>query len=166
MNQNEKRWIVLLVAVVIIAIVFFVVLGFRNKDGEDLADNSQNVPTNEEQYTVQLDDGTKLNTSEDFNSNKTYGDLEISNIQYTTRPDGMTVLLADVTNKGTTNHELEMVKITILDQNGEAITEIRPLIDAMAPGETVQINASITADVSNAKDFTIEAAEYWCKLYI
>ena len=71
----------------------------------------------------------------------------------------MTVLLADVTNKGTTNHELEMVKITILDQNGEAITEIRPLIDAMAPGETVQINASITADVSNAKDFTIEAAE-------
>ena len=60
MNQNEKRWIVLLVAVVIIAIVFFVVLGFRNKDGEDLADNSQNVPTNEEQYTVQLDDGTKL----------------------------------------------------------------------------------------------------------
>lgn len=159
MNQNEKRWIVLFVAVVIIAIVFFVVLGFRNKDGEDLADNSQNVPTNEEQYTVQLDDGTKLNTSEDFNSNKTYGDLEISNIQYTTRPDGMTVLLADVTNKGTTNHELEMVKITILDQNGEAITEIRPLIDAMAPGETVQINASITADVSNAKDFTIEAAE-------
>ena len=159
MNQNEKRWIVLLVAVVIIAIVFFVVLGFRNKDGEDLADNSQNVPTNEEQYTVQLDDGTKLNTSEDFNSNKTYGDLEISNIQYTTRPDGMTVLLADVTNKGTTNHELEMVKITILYQNGEAITEIRPLIDAMAPGETVQINASITADVSNAKDFTIEAAE-------
>ena len=159
MNQNEKRWIVLLVAVVIIAIVFFVVLGFRNKDGEDLADNSQNVPTNEEQYTVQLDDGTKLNTSEDFNSNKTYGDLEISNIQYTTRTDGMTVLLADVTNKGTTNHELEMVKITILDQNGEAITEIRPLIDAMAPGETVQINASITADVSNAKDFTIEAAE-------
>ena len=159
MNQNEKRWIVLLVAVVIIAIVFFVVLGFRNKDGEDLADNSQNVPTNEEQYTVQLDDGTKLNTSEDLNSNKTYGDLEISNIQYTTRPDGMTVLLADVTNKGTTNHELEMVKITILDQNGEAITEIRPLIDAMAPGETVQINASITADVSNAKDFTIEAAE-------
>ena len=159
MNQNEKRWIVLLVAVVIIAIVFFVVLGFRNKDGEDLADNSQNVPKNEEQYTVQLDDGTKLNTSEDFNSNKTYGDLEISNIQYTTRPDGMTVLLADVTNKGTTNHELEMVKITILDQNGEAITEIRPLIDAMAPGETVQINASITADVSNAKDFTIEAAE-------
>lgn len=159
MNQNEKRWIVLLVAVVIIAIVFFVVLGFRNKDGEDLADNSQNVPTNEEQYTVQLDDGTKLNTSEDFNSNKTYGDLEISNIQYTTRPDGMTVLLADVTNKGTTNHELEMVKITILDQNGEAITEIRPLIGAMAPGETVQINASISADVSNAKDFTIEAAE-------
>ena len=158
MNQNEKRWIVLLVAVVIIAVVFFVVLGLKKDDGEDLASNPQDVPT-EEQYTVELDDGTKLNTSEQFNSNKKYGDLEISNIQYTTRPDGMTVLLADVTNKGTTNHEVEMVKITILDQNGEAITEIRPIIGKMAPGETVQINASISADVSNAKDFTIESAE-------
>lgn len=158
MNQNEKRWIVLLVAVVIIAVVFFVVIGLKKDDGEDLAANPQDVPT-EEQYTVELDDGTKLNTSEQFNSNKKYGDLEISNIQYTTRPDGMTVLLADVTNKGTTNHEVEMVKITILDQNGEAITEIRPIIGKMAPGETVQINASISADVSNAKDFTIESAE-------
>ena len=159
MNQNEKRWIVLLVAVVIIAIVFFVVLGFRNKDGEDLADNSQNVPTNEEQYTVQLDDGTKLNTSEDFNSNKTYGDLEISNIQYTTRPDGMTVLLADVTNKGDTRYDVQEITIKILDENGEVMTEAHPLIDAMNPGETAKINVSFTADISNAKDFTIETAE-------
>ena len=159
MNQDEKRWIVLLVAVIIIAVVFFVVLGIEKNNQENVAEVPQNDQQNEEQYTVELDDGTKLNTSESFNSNKTFGDFEVSNIQYTTRPDGMTVLLADVTNKGTTNHELEMVKITILDQNGEAITEIRPLIDAMAPGETVQINASISADVSNAKDFTIEAAE-------
>ena len=158
MNQNEKRWIVLLVAVVIIAIVFFVVLGFRNKDGEDLADNSQNVPTNEEQYTVQLDDGTKLNTSEDFNSNKTYGDLEISNIQFTEK-NGSSVLLADVTNKGNTTHENEIVKITILGENGEEITTTKPVIGKMEPGETVKINATITADVSNAKDFKIEAVQ-------
>ena len=29
----------------------------------------------------------------------------------------------------------------------------------MEPGETVKINATITADVSNAKDFKIEAVQ-------
>lgn len=159
MSSNEKRWIVLLVAVVIIAIVLFVSLNAIKNNKEKVADNQENEQTNQEQYTVELDDGTKLNTSDEFNSNKKYGDLEISNIQYTARTDGMTLFLADVTNTGDTDHELEMVKITILDQNGQPITEIRPLIGEMAPGETVKINASITADVSNAKDFTIESAE-------
>lgn len=159
MSSNEKRWIILLVAVVIIAIILFVSLGIIRNNKENVDDNQGNVQTNQEQYTIELDDGTKLNTSDDFNSNKKYGDLEISNIQYTTRPDGITLFLADVTNTGNTNHELEMVKITILDQNGQPITEIRPLIDALAPGETAKINASMTADLSNAKDFTIESAE-------
>ena len=71
----------------------------------------------------------------------------------------MSVLLADVTNNGTTRHEVEIVKITILGDNGEVITEIKPIIGEIEPGETIQLNASITADVANAKDFTIEAAE-------
>ena len=87
-----------------------------------------------------------------------YGELEISNIQYTEQ-NGKTVLLADVTNKGNTTHENEIVKITILGENGEEITTTKPVIGKMEPGETVKINATITADVSNAKDFKIEAVQ-------
>ncbi len=159
MNQDEKRWIVLLVAVIIIAVVFFVVLGIEKNNQENVAEVPQNDQQNEEQYTVELDDGTKLNTSESFNSNKTFGDFEVSNIQYTTRPDGMTVLLADVTNKGDTRYDVQEITIKILDENGEVMTEAHPLIDAMNPGETAKINVSFTADISNAKDFTIETAE-------
>ena len=115
MNQDEKRWIVLLVAVIIIAVVFFVVLGIEKNNQENVAEVPQNDQQNEEQYTVELDDGTKLNTSESFNSNKTFGDFEVSNIQYTTRPDGMTVLLADVTNKGDTRYDVQEITIKILD---------------------------------------------------
>ena len=160
MNKNERRWIILLVAVVIIAIVFFVLLKVGNKEdtGEGQDATTTNEVANEEKYTEQLEDGTKLNTSEEFNSNKTYGNLEIGNVQYTSK-DGVSVLLADVTNNGSTRHEVEIVKITILGDNNEVITEIKPVIGDIEPGETIKLNASISADVTNARDFTIEAAD-------
>ena len=161
MNNNEKRWVVLLIAVLIIAVVLIVVLVNASKDeekGEEVQGEQSQIEEKGENYTTELNDGTKINTGEEFNSTKMYGDLEISNIQYTEK-DGMTVLLADVTNKGNTTHENEVVKITILGENGEELSTTKPVIGKIAPGETVKINASITADVANAKDFRIEAAE-------
>lgn len=156
MSENEKRWIVLLVAVVIIAIVFFVVIIGVDKANKEEQNTTTNETTNEEKYTEQLEDGTKLNTSEEFNSSKKYGNLEISNVQYTSK-NGMSVLLADVKNNGTTVHEKEIVKITILGDNEEVITEIKPVIGKIEPGETIKLNASVTADVANARDYKIEA---------
>ena len=128
MNNNEKRWIVLLVAVLLIAVILIVVLVNGNKKEEEVGKVDQSTETaNEEKYTTELNDGTKVNTSEEFNSTKMYGELEISNIQYTEQ-NGKTVLLADVTNKGNTTHENEIVKITILGENGEEITTTKPVI--------------------------------------
>ena len=156
MSKNEKRWIILLVVVVIIAIVFFILITRGNNGDKENAQNAiTNEVVNEEKYTEQLEDGTKLNTSEEFNSSKTYGNLEISNVQYTSK-NGMSVLLADVRNNGTTTHEKEIVKITILGDNEEVITEIKPVIGKIEPGETVKLNASVTADVANARDYKIE----------
>lgn len=159
MNSNEKRWIVLLVAVVAIAVVLIVVLTM-NKGGEEnkVVENKQESIANEEKYTDELEDGTKINTSQEFNSIKKYNDLEISNIQYTEK-DGMSVLLADVKNTGSTTHEPEIVKITILGENGETITEIKPVIGKINAGETIKLNTTITGDASNAKDFKIEKAD-------
>ncbi len=126
----------------------------KNK-GKKEVQQPQNVQVNEEKYTEVLDDGTKINTSEEFNNKKRYKSLEISNIQYTEK-DGMSVLLADVKNMGSTKHEIEIVRITILGENGEEITKIKPVIGNIEPGETIKLNASITADVANAKDFKIE----------
>ena len=159
MSRNERRWIILLVAVVIIAIIFFVSITRGNRQSEQLAENvTTNEEVNEEKYTEQLEDGTKINTSEEFNSSKTYGNLEIGNVQYTSK-NGMSVLLADVRNNGTTTHEKEIVKITILGDNDEVIAEIRPVIGEIEPGETIKLNASITADIANARDYRIESAD-------
>ena len=162
MSSNEKRWVVLLIAVVLIAVILIVAL--VNANGRDnVAENPNNGETSqnvqdEEEYTAELSDGTKINTSEDFNQTKTYGDLEITNIQFTNK-DGMTVLLADITNKGTSTHEEEIVTIKILGENGEVLDELHPSLGRVEPGETIELNAGTSADVTNAKDFTIESSE-------
>ena len=163
MNSNEKKWIVLLIAVVLIAIILIVALvNVNGKDNENLGnpnngETSQNVQE-EEKYTTELSDGTKINTSEDFSKTKTYKDLEISNMQFTNK-DGMTVLLADVTNKGTSTHESEIVILKIIGGNGEILTEVHPVIGRVEAGKTIEFNVGTSADVTNAKDFTIEASE-------
>ena len=75
MNSNEKRWVVLLVAVVLIAVILIVALVNANGKDNDVTGNpnnggaSQNVQ-DEEKYTTELSNGTKINTSEDFNKTK------------------------------------------------------------------------------------------------
>ena len=161
MNSNEKRWVVLLVAVLVIAIVLAIVLSTIGKNEEQVPEQGQvqqEQTVNEEKYTTQLEDGTKINTSEELNGTKTYGDLEITNVQFTEK-DGVSTLLADVTNKGTTTHESEVVKITILGENGETITELKAPLGEVKAGETIKLNTMATADITNAKDLKIEAAE-------
>ena len=159
MNSNEKRWIVLLVVVVIIAIILgIVIVKGRENNSVQQGETTLGTLENEEKYVIELEDGTKLNTSEALKNEKTYKNLSITNIQYTEK-EGISILSADVTNKGETIHESEIVKITILGENDETIAEINSVIGKINPGETVRLNASILGDVLNAKDFKIEAID-------
>ena len=72
MNNNEKRWIVLLVVVLLIAVILIVVLVNGNKKEEEVGKSTETA--NEEKYTTELNDGTKENTSEEFNRTKMYGE--------------------------------------------------------------------------------------------
>ena len=159
MNKNEKRWIVLLVAVVIIAIVLFVALGMsknKSNEGGQTGGSNNNGAENlvDDTYSTQLDDGTRLNNSTNFNSTKTYGNLEISNIQFTEK-NGMSVLLADVKNTGSETFEEEEATIVLIGENNEE-REIAVYIPSLSAGETKQINSIVTADVVNVRDFRVE----------
>lgn len=156
MKDSEKKWIIGLIIVAAIIIVVLFVFANNRKTEDQVAGGETTENEVGEKYTTELEDGTKINTSEELNNTKTYNGLEISNIQFTER-DGMSVLLADVKNTNSTKHELEIVKINILGENGEVITDIEPIIGEIEPGETIKLNASITGDVTNARDFTIEA---------
>ena len=156
MNSNQKRWIVLVAVIVMLIIILAIVFSRRGESQNEVTQGEREE--NEEIYVTELEDGTKLNTSEEFNNEKRYGNLVISNMQYTEQ-NGMTVMLADVTNEGSTVHEPEIVTITIYGENNEVITELHPAIGRIEPGETIKINASTTADVANAKDYEIIGEE-------
>lgn len=160
MKKNELKWILIIIGIMVI--ILLGVLIFRQggekeeQEPQTTVGQENQEPANTEKYTEVLEDGTKLNVSEEFNTAKEYNGLEIGNIQYTQR-NGVTVLLADVKNPGPSTHEREVVKITILGENGEVITDTLGVIGEIKAGGSYQLNASFTADVSNAKDFRIEA---------
>ena len=158
MNKNEKRWIVLLVAVLVIAVVLIVGLNMSgNKQDTTIGQSQTQGTTGTQAGDESTDYATRVNTNDDFNATKTYNDLEISNIQFSEN-NGTSVLLADVTNKGDSTHEQETVKITIVGED-DSETTVNSIIGTIEPGETIKLNTSMTADVVNAKDFKIEAGE-------
>lgn len=153
MTKQERKIILIGVGVVIVALlILLIVNGVRKKGDEDVGKTNTQVEQNAEKYTTNLEGGTKLNKSEEFNKNKKYKSIEISNIQFTYE-NGKSVLLATVKNTASTKHASEIVKLTILGENNQVIDEVNAIIPDMQAGETKQLNATISgADSVNAKD--------------
>ena len=168
MKTGEKAFIVGLIVVGIILLVMIFNKN-NNKKGEVTNNNqtqTQNVVQNttvqnsteenkvEEKYVQNLPDGSKLNTSTKLNKDKKLGNLIITNIQFK-EENGITTLFADVENKTDKKTEKKRVKVTVLDEKGSKITELRGIIDPIEAKGKVQLNMGVTIDVSNAYDFEI-----------
>ena len=157
MTKKEAK--IIFTAIGIVLAVLLIVVFTKEVGQKEENNNVINTATqqNTEKYTTNLVDGTKINNSSEFNKVKKYKDIEISNIQFTYQ-EGRSVLLADIKNTGTTTHNQEIVKITIIGENNKVIEELEPVIPTMQAGETKQLNVIISgADSVNAKDFKIEA---------
>ena len=152
MKKKEKKMIgiLILVAVLVIAVIWFVT---RPKDTA----TNENQPANtvKEEFVQVLDDGTKLNVSSKLNQTKELDGLSIGNIQYT-YSNGISTVLADVTNNSGAAIDLTDVKLTLLDKSGNVMAELEGLIAPLEPGASTQLNMGITLDLVNAYDFTIE----------
>ena len=154
MKKKEKRMILILLVVLIIAIVAFVVSRNANK-GNKGTENKTEENTAVEEFVQVLEDGTKLNTSEQLSKTKQVGAYKFENMQLTEQ-NGQTVLLADVTNTGNTATNMQLVDVTLLDKNGKEIVKVGGIISPLQPGAKTQFNTSMTLDYANTYDFKIE----------
>ena len=161
MTPKEKKVIFTLIGIMLLILIIVVCVKSFGNGGNDNTNTpttpvTNNATQNEEKYVTELNGGTKLNNSEELQNVKTYKTVEISNVQFTSQ-NGSSLFLADVKNVGTTATEPEIIKLTLLDENGGVIAELSPVIPALQPGQTDQLTAIATADIVNAKDYKVEA---------
>ena len=155
-RKKEKRIIVILLIILIIAIAVFVINNNKNKKNGKNAENENTAYENEdpEEFVQVLEDGSKINTSEELNKTKQIGTYKFENIQLAEQ-NNQTVLLANVTNTGNKATEMQLVDVTLLNKNGEEVITIGGIIEALEPGADTQFNSSMTLDYSNVYDFKI-----------
>lgn len=160
MKKNEKIIIFILLVVLIIAIIAFMVNQNKNVkelNNENMTEENNLVEENntvEEEFTQLLDNGVKLNTSEELGKTKQVGSFKFENIQLTEQDD-QSILLADVTNTSSKATDVTLVDVVLLDKNGKEIVTVGGIIKALKPGEKTQFNTSMTLDYANTYDFKI-----------
>lgn len=159
-KKNVRLIWIILIIIVAVGVIVTINLSNNKKDAKPAQQQSQveNGQQEEakpvEKYVQVLEDGTKLNISEKIKQTKKVGDLEISNIQITYQ-NGVTNILATVTNTSSKKSELQNVSIVLSDDEGNTIYTLRGVLEETEPNGTSQLNTSITADFANSYDFTI-----------
>ncbi len=152
MKAKEKRMIAILLIILVIAIIIFAVSKNKKTDNNTNTENENNTVV--EEFVEVLEDGTKLNTSTEFNKTKEVNGFKFENIQFTEQ-NGQSVLLADVTNNTGKATDYTLVDVTLLDKNGQEIVTLGGIISPLQPGAKTQFNMSSTLDYANAYDFKI-----------
>lgn len=154
MKPEEKKLILVLVIITVIVgvVAYFIMRGNNKTNNNNNATIQENVA---DEYVQTLDDGSRLNVSEELQKTKTLDGLEITNIQLK-EIGGVTTLLADVENKTDSKSSEKKIKVKILDKSGNVITVLKGIIDPMNAGEKVQLNIAVSADVANAYNFSVE----------
>ena len=152
MKKKEKRMLLILLVILVIAIVIFVVN--KNLKKENNSNGNENTAQQENTETEEFVQVLELNTSTELNKEKQVGNYKFENMQLTTQ-DNQTVLLADVTNTGSSKTDIQLVDITLLDKDGKEIITVGGIISQLDPGEKTQFNTSMTLDYANTYDFKI-----------
>lgn len=151
MNKKEMT------IVGIIILIFLVVIGFllssRKSNVEDI--NNNQIEEIENEFTQNLSDGTKLNTSTKLKETKKIDNIEIKNAQLTNK-NGKSVLLAEVENKGNNKTEVTLINIILLDKQGNEIAKVPGIIAPLNPGEKKQLNTTMQEDYTNIYDYKVE----------
>ena len=151
MNTRLKKKLIIGAVALIIFIIICSKISKKEKTVATGVNGEQNIVG---EYVEILTDGSKLNVSEQLQKPKNLEGLEITNIQLK-ETNGITTLLADVENKTNQTVEEKMIAIDILNEKGEKITTVKGILNKVESQKKVQLNISVTADVSNAYDFRI-----------
>lgn len=161
MKKGEKKFILWLIVISVIIIVLVMFFTKKDENGKRVisAPGQQKTTQQSQQplgeFEQRTQEGYKINVSSQLNQEKEYKGFKISNISLTEN-GGETVLLADVENvSGRNIEDFTTIDIKFVNKDGEEIGTITGLITPLEAEGSTQLNASVTADYTNAFDFEI-----------
>lgn len=159
MKHEKKRSkfskIRIAISVIIIIIVFIICFKILSKKDTDNTGNSENefvlYNSSIADYVKTSEEGTKINISPKINQDMKLNELDIKNIQLTCK-NGITTLLADVSNNTNKYSEMKNINIKFLDENNKEIRTVSGYIPALKIGETTKLNVSMSSNLIIAYD--------------
>lgn len=117
----------------------------------------KNNKENAQKYTKEDETGEKVNTSEDLNKEKTFGDYKLSSISLKTEA-GANTLTATIENVSSKTTEEGVYNLIFTDKSGQEKGKVTVFIKSMTPNETVEIRSTINLDVIDSYNFKLERA--------
>lgn len=156
---RKKIVLTIIIAIVAILIITLIIRAVKNslKEDEPVSEESSELTlldTNLEEYVKETTSGIKINVSTALNQNKKVDGLDVTNIQLTSQ-NGVTTLLADVTNNTAESTSLKNVIITFLNEDGDELISVDGIIMGLEVGKSTKLNVSLSSNYVSAYDFTV-----------
>lgn len=149
-NRKKSRKIRITICGIIIIIVLIGLLKIVFKKDTKNTEDSENEFTlynsSIADYVKENENGTKINLSPKINQDMKLNELDIKNIQLTCK-NGITTLLADVSNNTNKDSEMKNINIKLLDENNKEIRTVSGYIPALKIGETTKLNVSMSSNL-------------------
>ena len=171
-QQSRDRLFLVIIALVVIVCVIVGIVVLTKKDDNETNKNNGNNENNGDEYVdnsvgiidmyntenATVANGVKSNTSSKLRETKYVGDLEITDIDLKAE-NGMSTFTATVKNNSLDDFKSRRIMIKFTDKSGALYASLEGIIGDVSAGDTTIIDASTTADVVNAYDFSIELLE-------
>lgn len=163
-NQKVNFKIIAIVIAIFIIIILGVIL-YKNKTKTKQEQNENQQETTEQERiglidmnnteNAKIENGIKQNTSENILKDRNLNGIEITEIQLNAQ-EGISHFTATVKNNTSKDFAGGVAKITFTNKDGSTYAELEVYIPEMKTEATNSIDASTTADIANAYNFSIE----------
>ena len=148
MNRN-KLWVILMVIIIILAIILII-----NLVKKDDVNNGQNQ-VQQEEFTIQTENGNKVNTSEALKKPREELGYNVSNITLE-KQDAQTIFKLQLSNQTNADKPGQLVDIVFIDKSGNEESRMALYIREIKAGASIETQATINNDFTNVYDFKLE----------
>ncbi|MDD3303594.1 MAG: FxLYD domain-containing protein [Clostridia bacterium] len=167
---RDQLFIFIILLVIIAAVVVgSILLGKNNKNNNENNNQNQNNQEQnnnnennnntlidmENKENVEIKDGEKINNSQKLKEEKQFAGMKVKEINLYTRAEGMTDFNATVENTSGKDFKSQKILIKFFNKDGSEYAILKAYLGDVKTGATAKIDASTTADVSNAYNFEI-----------